>query len=276
MNKIDFFFLTNKNVLESTTHLGIGAHPDDLEIMAYHGILECYEKDHKNFFGIICTDGSGSPRSNKYKDISDNDMINIRKAEQKKAATIGKYNGVAFLNYKSSQIKENYANNLKNNIKELIQTTSPEIIYTHSLTDTHQTHLSVAIQTINAIRELPTNKHPKKLYGCEVWDSLEWLTKNKVLLDVSSHTKLATKLLRAFDSQISGGKRYDLATIGRRVSNATFSQKNEIDQYKYITYAMDLTPLIKDKNLSISRYTQDLIDDFKKSIDKNFQKLGYI
>ena len=32
-----------------TTHLGIGAHQDDLEFMAYHGIVTCYE-DSSNYF----------------------------------------------------------------------------------------------------------------------------------------------------------------------------------------------------------------------------------
>ena len=30
--------------LSRTTHLSIGAHQDDLEIMAFHGILECFGK----------------------------------------------------------------------------------------------------------------------------------------------------------------------------------------------------------------------------------------
>ena len=30
--------------LSRTTHLAVGAHQDDLEIFAYHGIAECYQK----------------------------------------------------------------------------------------------------------------------------------------------------------------------------------------------------------------------------------------
>ena len=37
--------------LARTTHLGIGAHPDDLEIMACHGILECYRNNDRWFTG---------------------------------------------------------------------------------------------------------------------------------------------------------------------------------------------------------------------------------
>src|SRR3990170_4629582 len=45
--------------LARTTHLGIGAHQDDLEIMAIHGILSCFhQKDHW-FTGVVVTDGGG-------------------------------------------------------------------------------------------------------------------------------------------------------------------------------------------------------------------------
>ncbi len=30
-----------------TTHMAISAHQDDIEIMAYHGIIECFGKDDK-------------------------------------------------------------------------------------------------------------------------------------------------------------------------------------------------------------------------------------
>ena len=57
--------------LKRITHLGIGAHQDDLEFMAFHGILECYASKTKWFGGITCTNGSGSARAGKYKHFSD-------------------------------------------------------------------------------------------------------------------------------------------------------------------------------------------------------------
>ena len=42
--------------LSRTTHLGIAAHQDDLEIMAYHGILECFGQPDKHFTGVTVTD----------------------------------------------------------------------------------------------------------------------------------------------------------------------------------------------------------------------------
>jgi hypothetical protein len=58
------------SALPRTTHLGIGAHQDDLEFMALHGILECYEQSDKWFGGIICTDGAGSARTGPFAKFS--------------------------------------------------------------------------------------------------------------------------------------------------------------------------------------------------------------
>lgn len=38
--------------LARTTHLCIGAHPDDIEAMAYHGIAACFGRSDRWFSGI--------------------------------------------------------------------------------------------------------------------------------------------------------------------------------------------------------------------------------
>ena len=48
-----------ESALASTTHLGIGAHPDDLEIMAYPGICACRGQKNLRFSGVVATDGAG-------------------------------------------------------------------------------------------------------------------------------------------------------------------------------------------------------------------------
>ena len=54
--------------LGRTTHLGIGAHQDDLEVMALHGILACYQSDERWFGGVTVTNGSGSSRAHQDSD----------------------------------------------------------------------------------------------------------------------------------------------------------------------------------------------------------------
>src|SRR5262245_49045406 len=80
-----------EKALSRTTHLAIGAHQDDLEIMSVHAILECFQRKNRWFTGVVVTDGSGSPRDGLYKDYRDGAMRELRKREQKKAALVGDY-----------------------------------------------------------------------------------------------------------------------------------------------------------------------------------------
>ena len=78
------------NALARTTHLGIGAHQDDLEIMAFHGIAECYGRTDRWFTGVTCTNGAGSPRAGLYTDFTDEKMRQVRREEQRQAAAVGR------------------------------------------------------------------------------------------------------------------------------------------------------------------------------------------
>jgi len=81
---------TVAKALARTTHLCLAAHQDDIEIMAYHGIAECHGRKDRWFTGVVLTDGSGSPRSGKFANHSDEQMKAVRRAEQRKAAKLGK------------------------------------------------------------------------------------------------------------------------------------------------------------------------------------------
>ena len=70
---------------------------------------------------------------------------------------------------------------------------------------------------MEALRRMPAPARPEKIYGCEVWRKLDWLLKeDKEMLLVDRYPHLIAALLAVFDSQISGGKRYDLAEEGLR------------------------------------------------------------
>jgi len=83
---------------------------------------------------------------------------------------------------------------------------------------------------------------------------------------VSGHDNLAAALNGIFDSQIAGGKRYDLAVLGRRVANATFFESHGVDQSNALAFAMDLTPLAHDDSLDIVEYVTGFIDRFKADV----------
>lgn len=254
--------------LRKTTHLGVGAHQDDLEFMALHGIQECLDQEQLWFGGVTCTDGAGSARQGPFADFTDEAMQDIRAEEQREAARLGQYSFMAQLDYSSSQIKDLVAaDNLVSDLVQLIQRSSVKVIYTHNLADKHSTHIAVAAAVIKAIRKLPKAKRPEKLIGCEVWRDLDWLADaQKVVMDLGKNGEFAARLNGIFKSQIAGGKRYDLAVEGRRRANATFFDSHSTDAYERVCFGMDLTPLIEDDSLDPAKLALEHIDEFRSSV----------
>lgn len=241
---------TAAQALTRTTHLAIAAHQDDIEIMAMSGILECFGQPERWFTGCVVTDGAGSARDGVYARYSDAEMITVRRLEQQKAAMIGEYSAQVFLDYPSKEIKDPNDRGPVEDLKALVAACGAETIYLHNLCDKHDTHVAVALRAIAAIRELPADRRPRKLYGCEVWRDLDWLPDaDKVVFNCDGHENLAAALLGVFDSQIAGGKRYDLATFGRRRANATYHQSHSVDAAQMINFGMDLTALVREPDL---------------------------
>lgn len=265
-----------EKALARTTHLAVAAHQDDIEIMAFHGIIECFQRKDKWFTGVTVTNGSGSPRDGIYKNFTDEEMRAIRIQEQEKAAIIGSYAAQFFLDYPSSAIKDAKNKGPSDDIEAILKIAKPDIIYTHNPADKHETHVAVALRTIEAARKLPANNRPKRVLGCEVWRDLDWLPDgDKVALDVSAHENLQAALLGVFDSQIAGGKRYDLATMGRRRAHATYHSSHATDVSTGITFAIDLTSLINDPGKDIAEYIKGYIDRFAKEVTATLKKIGY-
>jgi LmbE family N-acetylglucosaminyl deacetylase len=272
----ELFVFDNKPVeqaIERTTHMSIAAHQDDIEIMAYDGISKCFNQADKWFFGVVVTNGAGSSRVSEYKDYTNEDMIKVRKLEQKKAAMIGEFGALALLDHPSSEVKDPNDESVVQELLNLLNKAKPEVLYTHNLADKHDTHIGVATKVIRAIRLMDKKDRPKEVIGCEVWRDLDWLDdKDKVLMDASKHPNIAASLVEVFDSQIIGGKRYDLAAIGRRLANATFAQSHQVDASNAVIHGMDLTPLILDDSLDIANYITKYIDDFKKDVKNRISK----
>lgn len=264
------------NALRRITHLGIGAHQDDLEFMAFHGILECRGSKSKWFGGVTCTNGSGSARTGKYKKFTDEQMMAVRRDEQNRAAKLGRFGAMIQLDFPSRAVKSATDTALKKDLFAILAATKTEVVYTHNLADKHDTHIGVVIAAIQAMRELPKTRRPKKVIGCEVWRDLDWLADaQKVVMDVSGHDRLAAKLNGMFDSQIAGGKRYDLATLGRRSANATFFDSHSTDAATQVIFGMDLSPLVHEATRDIADYTLSFIDAFRADVaNKINQRLG--
>jgi hypothetical protein len=152
-------------------------------------------------------------------------------------------------------------------ITTLLKAARPQVVYTHNLADKHDTHVAVALKVIEAIRGLPEGKRPRRLYGCEVWRDLDWmLDADKIVFDCSAHENLQLALLGVFDSQICGGKRYDLAAMGRRRAHASYHTPHATDVTTGSIFAMDLTPLIQDPSKDIRAYVQEFIARFAQDV----------
>ncbi len=263
----------HNEALPRTTHLGVGAHQDDLEFMAMHGILECYENANQWFGGVTCTNGAGSARTGEFANVTDEQMQEIRAEEQRAAARLGQFGFMAQLHLPSANIKDPNNNDLENDLIKILTEAQPEIVYTHNLADKHSTHIAVASSLIKALRQLPQAQRPKQLIGCEVWRDLDWMPDDKkIVMDLSSRPELATQLNGLFVSQISGGKRYDLAVEGRRRANATFFDSHSVDQSQSVAFGIDLTPLINDDTLSPEAYILSFITEFQQNVQKEVSK----
>lgn len=257
--------------LERTTHLAIGAHQDDLEFMAAHGVVECFQNNERWFTGVVVTNGGGSARDFEYRDYSDEQMMAVRRLEQRKAAFVGEYSAMLQLAHPSSAIKDAKQPAVVADLTEVLRATRPEVVYTHNLADKHDTHVAVALRLVAACQALPAAERPRKIIGCEVWRDLDWLCdSDKVSMPVDRHENLHAALMGVFDSQIAGGKRYDLATAGRRRAHATYSESHGTDQHSALIWGMDLTPLLDgaDPAELVERYIQRFRDEVSGRIGR--------
>jgi len=261
--------------LSRTTHLAVAAHQDDIEIMAVGPILECYQQPDMWFTGVVLTDGRGSPRSGLYARYTDEEMRRVRFKEQRKAAMLGEYAAQVLLDYPSRMVKDKTERKPVEDLAALIRAARPRFIYTHNLADKHYTHVGTALKVIAAIRSLPASDWPEKLYGCEVWRDLDWMVdSDKVPFDLTAHESLQAALLGVFDSQIVGGKRYDLASMGRRRANATYFESHCVDLTMGLSYAMDLTPLVINPEKEVTVFVQEHIQRFAQDVSDRLGRLS--
>ena len=274
----DFFVpdgLDQTAALARTTHLCVCAHQDDIEIMAYHGIAECFGLPDKWFTGVVSTDGAGSPRSGIYGGYTDDQMKQVRVVEQRKAAFVGDYACQIQLAFPSSEVKNAKDTGLVEDLTQILRAARPEYVYLHNLADKHDTHVAVSLRAIAAMRGLAAEYKPKKVYGCEVWRALDWLNDDdKLALPVSARSNIAAALVGVFDSQVTGGKRYDLASAGRRLANATYLASHGTDEESALSLAMDLPPLVEDANLPIAGYVLAYVDRLRADIQKRLAAVG--
>ena len=257
--------------LRRTTHLGIGTHPDDNEIMAYNGIGICYDKEDRWFTGVVITKGEGGTKEGPYKDLTNEELARIRHDELLKAAKIGNFLALVGLNYTSQELKKDRRSDVRADLIHILDTTRPEVVYINNLFDAHDTHLSAALRSIEALRDISPVFIPQLVYGCEITESLDWCPE-KIQLDVSMYPEVAHQILYIFQSQSENNRNYPHATISRWESQATFDRANKYGP-KRISYAMDLTTLIKDKGIDLEGFIQEKTQSYALRKIRNLKEM---
>lgn len=264
--------VTAETALARVTHLCVAAHQDDIEIMAYAGIAACLDMPSAAFGGVVVTNGAGSPRAGVYANLTDEQMQDVRREEQRRAAQLGRYAIQFQLAHPSAEVKKARQPAVLADLTKIFSGCRPSVVYLHQPADKHDTHVAVLLRSIEALRGLPAAQRPSRVLGCEVWRDLDWLVDaDKVALDAGGHPELASELLRVFDSQVGGGKRYDLATLGRRAAHATFHNSHATDRMTGITWAIDLTPLVRDPELSVEDFVSDHVERLRVDIVKRLR-----
>ena len=263
------------DALARTTHLCVGAHPDDQEFMAYHGIAECFGRADRWFSGVVVTHGGGSARAGLYGGFSDEQMIEVRRREQRKAAMVGEYACQLQLGYPSAAIQDPADGAVVEDLVRILEVARPQTVYLHNPADKHDTHVACCLRAIEALRRLPKADRPTQVYGCEVWRDLDWLLDlDKTVLPVGAREHLAAALAGIFDSQLCGGKRYDLAIRGRWRANASMLDAHAVDQGEALSWAIDLGPLVRDPRLSVIDYTLGFLDRLRADVVDRARRLG--
>lgn len=261
--------------LKRSTHMGIGAHQDDLEVFAFHGINACYESDERWFSGVTVTDGAGSSRSGAYAAYTDEDMARVRRKEQRKAAVVGDYSCMIQTLYASREVKDPARAEIVDDLRTILDLARPEVLYLHNPADKHDTHIAVFLRCLAALRALPQDRRPAKVYGVEVWRNLDWmLDEEKAHLPIDERDNLAQALISLFDSQVSGGKRYDKAIPARALANATYLDSHAKDEAHMVNWAMDLSPLVRDDGMTVEDFTLGYIDRFRADVQDRLRRLG--
>ena len=253
----------------------VGAHQDDVEFMGYPLILQSYSADAPTFGGIVMSNGAGSPRSGVYAGFDDEQMQRVRLQEQRLAAQVGRYAAMVQLRFTSGALRDPENGRPAEELAAVLAAMRPEVVMTHNFADKHNTHVGTALNVVRAIRRLPREARPRQLLGGEIWRSLDWVPDaEKVRLDCAGNDSLAAALMGVFDSQIAGGKRYDLATFGRRRANATYADSHAVDDFEQVAYAIDMTPMIEDDTLSPEAFIMGFVSRFQEEIRETLRTAG--
>jgi LmbE family N-acetylglucosaminyl deacetylase len=163
--------------------LVIGAHPDDIELMA-GGLIARVTSNKNDVYSMVISDGG------------ENGDIDIRHKELRRAAKILNIKEVRTCGIKDGKVPHNI--DTVRVVEDYIKEVNPSIIITHTDQDTHQDHKNVCHITLSAVRCKPISV----LLG-ETPSS--YFNENLIYFDITNMINAKIKALRAYRSQIKNG-----------------------------------------------------------------------
>ena len=251
------------------TILAIGAHPDDLVVMALPGILEALHRGGRQFFGIVATHGGSDPRTGSYAGLTYDEIREIRREEQCQAADIGGYSGIVQLMYDSREVKDLADTRLERDLQAILDAVRPDRVFLHNPCDRHDTHVAVCLRSIRALRAVTasTGWMPEAVLGCEVWRSLDWVVHHdRVHVRLHDEGMLSDHLIHAYKSQYAQNTQYEMALRGRRIVNATHQEALSQGEAHQVEFAMDLLPLVRDPSLDVETFVRHILHHFEHDV----------
>jgi LmbE family N-acetylglucosaminyl deacetylase len=207
--------------------LGICAHPDDLDATA-GGTFAKWAKEGAKCYYLICTNGS---RGSADPSIPRNELIEIRKKEQKNAANILGVKDVYFLNNNDTELvadkklKLDIIKYIRKIKPDIVVTTDPTFIYSKFGYINHSDHRAAGLATIDAIYPLAHNAYPfeefeedlkphrvKMLYLINMSEPNE-------IIDISETVDLKIKALAEHKTQGLGRNPGDMKKLSQMIGN---------------------------------------------------------
>lgn len=183
----------------------------DVERVGAGGIIETLYNPNKSFVGAVIRTPHDISNCGLYNLYNEEDMVDIRLAEQKKAANIGSYNSLYVLNYTDLSNKGAIIDDLI----ALIKAYRPEKIYTYSPYEKDREKVQTVLMLIEALSRIDEEYRPQLVVGAAISRELSFLPTEQVLnLGIDSKIDLAYSLLDIYDSVIENNEELMPADCG--------------------------------------------------------------
>jgi glucosamine-6-phosphate deaminase len=252
--------------LAKTTHVGVGAHQDDIEIMAGPMLLK--NKDH--WMNIIVTDGAASKSilNGMATELTPKQLTDMRQREQREAA---RETGtpVIQLKYPSAAVNGHMGEGKRQEAAFALGTLfsampKTEEVFGHNPIDKHATHLAVlAVQT--AALRAAQHKNLKNVYAMEVWGGLTGIPEAQLsMFVVEDGRDLAAinTLIGKYQSQIQGqGRDYAATTTARMVGHGGYVSNPHLNNPpEGMVIGLNITDFTKGESNDMGALAKELLE----------------